>query len=160
MLTLVVIVTFVASPARLPCACLFFSLPSRTRSCDAPRYPTPSCSQLCSRLLCVVRRSTSTRRGDLIFGIDASWVLFFLPGILTEYPRNTPGIQLPGILFCISVFLFCTRIGISFVFRHLEAYSGGVRRPDVACDKATANGIPTSNVGIQVRNTFIKDDDV
>ena len=27
-------------------------------------------------------------------------------------------------------------------------------------DKATANGIPTSNVGIQFRNTFIKDDDV
>ena len=88
MLTLVVIVTFVASPARLPCACLFFSLPSRTRSCDAPRYPTPSCSQLCSRLLCVVRRSTSTRRGDLVFGVDASWVLFFYQ----EYLRNTHGI--------------------------------------------------------------------
>ena len=41
-----------------------------------------------------------------------------------------------------------------------EPYSGGVRRPDVACDKATANGIPTSNVGIQVNNTFKNDDDV
>ena len=84
--------TFVASPCCLPCACLFFALPSRTRSCDAPRYPTPSCSQLCSRLLCVVRRSTSTRRGDLVSWFLPAGFCFFLPGISTEYQRNTRGI--------------------------------------------------------------------
>ena len=85
--------TFVASPCCLPCACLFFALPSRTRSCDAPRFPThvptPSCSQLCSRLLCVVRRSTSTRLGDLVsWFLPVGFCFFFCQ----EYPRNTQGI--------------------------------------------------------------------
>ena len=49
--------------------------------------------------------------------------------------------------------------GAEVVFRRAEPSSGGVRRQISACDKASANGIPTSNGGIQTRNTFGVDDD-